>query len=115
MLEKQSMEELSAEELQLLQEIRDELVALNNRIDAQNRELESIERRRKHTVRDRRTMLIERMLGRYDATSVEFLDHVPYLAKRIYRIHRAGASKQTQRRASARARSHTARSRSRRA
>jgi hypothetical protein len=58
--------------------------------------------------------LIERMLGRYDATSVEFLDHVPYLAKRISRIHRAGKPKRTPPQASAAARSRAAGRRSRR-
>ncbi len=108
------MEELGTEELKLLQEIRDELVALNNRIDAQERKLESIENRRKRPVRNRQAMLIERMLARYDATSIEFLDHVPYLLKRVYRIHRAGKPKQRKPQVSS-ARSRTAYSRSRRA
>jgi hypothetical protein len=99
--EEQSMEELGREELQLLQEIRDELAALNNRIDAQNRELESIENRRKRTVRGRQATLVERMLARYDAASIEFLDHLPYLAKRVYRIYRAGKPKRMPPRASA--------------
>lgn len=110
------MDELSKEELQLLEEIRDELVALNNRIDAQKCELEGIENRRKRTVRGRQAVLIERMLARYDATSVEFLDHVPYLVKRVYRIHRAGNRKPPPPHASsAAAQSRSARRRSRRA
>jgi iron-sulfur cluster repair protein YtfE (RIC family) len=114
-LETQSMEDLDTKALQLLQEIRDELVALNNSIDAQKRELESIESRKKRAVRVRRTALIERMLARYDATSVEFLDHIPYLVKRIYRIHRAGKPERTRPLASAAARSRMTGSRSRRA
>jgi hypothetical protein len=56
------------------------------------------------------------MLARYDATSVEFLDHVPYLAKRVYRIHRAGKPKATPPNASSAAvQSRSAHCRSRRA
>jgi iron-sulfur cluster repair protein YtfE (RIC family) len=107
-LEDQSMEELANEELQLLQEIHDMLVALVDKIDAQKRELDSIEKHRERPVRDRQAMLIERIRGRYDATSAEFLDHVPYLVKRVYRIHRAGKPKRTTPQASATARSRAA-------
>ena len=95
------------ETLQLLHEIRDAIVALIDKIDVQERQLDSIEKRRKRPDHERQAILIERVLGRYDATSAEFYDHIPYLMKRVSRIYRAGTPLRKQPWASTAARSRT--------
>jgi hypothetical protein len=90
------MEELGIEELQLLHEIRDQLVAMNDRLDAQARKRKfdsEIENRRKRTDSDRRATLIERLFARYNPNDMEFFDHIPCLQKRLLRIRRAGKRK----------------------
>jgi hypothetical protein len=104
--ENQLMEEAEDPEvLLLLQEIYDMLVATNEKLAVQASERRAFQAERKlsdETVNprklsdsERRYLLIERLFQRHNPNSEDFFDHIPFLQKRLYRIHRAGKPKRS--------------------